>query len=345
MAAVIKAVMAARGTGKAEVLLPAYTCPELVSATLFAGADPVLVDLEPKRPWLNLTELEKKISADTAAIIAVNLFGIPERFDRLKALTKHRGITLIEDSAQYFPASANAIRWQGDLTILSFGRGKPVSLLGGGAVICSDNSISHYLPSNETEGGGAGFTADKLFQLKATMYNLLLSPRFYWLPESLPFLHLGETVYHPMDSIKAFPSGRLAYLPPNLKAYWDRHRHSGGRTDRIFSQLTHGEWTDLPAICCGNELPPLIRYPFLAANKKQANRIYSRSKRHGLGVTRMYKKPLNEIEGLEHVFAGQGPFPNAKEFADLLLTFPTHRGVPENFAEVFNKTLRIDTGI
>lgn len=131
LAAAIKAAIANKGINQAEVLLSAYTCPELVSAILFAGANPVLVDFESKRPWLDLVELDNKLTDKTVAIIAVSLFGIPERFDKLKAIIRDRGVVLIEDSAQYFPASDRDIEWQGDLTVLSFGRGKPISLLGG----------------------------------------------------------------------------------------------------------------------------------------------------------------------------------------------------------------------
>jgi len=332
LAAAIKAIMTAKGVDSAEVLLPAYTCPELVSAILFAGAAPVLVDFESRRPWLDLTELESKITDKTVAIIAVNLFGISERFDSIRAIIKDREIALIEDSAQYFPASSPDIHWQGDVAILSFGRGKPVSILGGGAVICSDSKLYQYLPIVESIAAN-GFVADIIFRLKSTAYNILLSPRCYWLPESLPFLHLGETVYHPMVSINPFPAERLAYLPANIKSYWSRQQKSSFNREELFPQFKTSDLIDLPSLCCGTELPPLIRYPFLATTKEQADKLHFVSKHYGLGVSRMYQKPLNEMEGLDSVFKEQGPFPNAKEFADLLLTLPTHPGVPANYPE------------
>jgi len=343
LAAAIKAAMVSKGKSKAEVLLPAYTCPELVSAILFAGADPVLVDLEEKRPWLSLADLEKKITDKTVAIIAVNLFGISERFDKIRAVIRSREIVLIEDSAQYFPTSASEIHWRGDLTVLSFGRGKPVSLLGGGAVIASNSSLYKDLAPVHSLQKKLAFGADALFQLKAVAYNLLLSPRLYWLPQSLPFLHLGETMYHPLISIEAFPSERLAYLPSNIRNYWRWQKQSNVKAEAI-PELISNQLIDLPAMCCGTTFSPLIRYPFLAATKEKADRIYSNSKYYGLGVSRMYQKPLNEIEGLRNLFISQGPFPNSKEFADLLLTFPTHSGVPENYMARTGERLFSDAG-
>jgi len=342
LAAAVKAVMAAkRVDNNVDVLLPAYTCPELVSAVVFAGANPVLVDFESNRPWLDLTELKNKITDKTVAIIAVNLFGIPERFNDIREIIRDREIILIEDSAQYFPSSKQDFRWQGDLTILSFGRGKPVSLLGGGAVICSDSKLYQYLPVVESILDSR-FAANLKFRLKSTAYNLLLSPWYYWLPESLPFLHLGETVYHPMVSIDPFPAERLVYLPSNIKSYWSRQNHLSVKIHELLHRFMSNDLIDLPSLCCGAALPPLIRYPILAKTKEQADLLYSRSKSCGLGLSRMYKKPLNEIAGLDDLFSNQGVFPNSKQFADLLLTLPNHVRVPENFKDNLRRKLFFD---
>ena len=56
----------------------------------------------------------------------------------LRPLADAAGAVLIEDSAQAFPRDGGGDFWQGDLVVLSFGRGKPVSLLGGGAVLYRD---------------------------------------------------------------------------------------------------------------------------------------------------------------------------------------------------------------
>jgi dTDP-4-amino-4,6-dideoxygalactose transaminase len=47
----------------------------------------------------------------------------------------------------------------------------------------------------------------------------------------------------------------------------------------------------------------------------------------GLGVTKMYQSILPSIPGLEELLKDQGEFPNATNFANTLLTFPSHNGV------------------
>jgi len=217
LAAAVTAAIVTKGRQRPEVILPAYACPELVSAILYAGAKPVLADLEPKRPWINLIDLKTKITEHTVAIIAVNLFGIPERFDDLQVIAREADIYLIEDSAQYFPEAKSGMAWRGDLVILSFGRGKPVSLLGGGAVLCKDPVLYEALPLVENIKKQQSKREPLTYRLKIYAYNALLAPSLYWIPQALPFLELGETKYTPLRGIKPCPPRTCRYCPQTLR--------------------------------------------------------------------------------------------------------------------------------
>lgn len=48
LAASILVSISKKATPEPEVILPAYGCPDLISAVVYAGAKPVLVDLEEK---------------------------------------------------------------------------------------------------------------------------------------------------------------------------------------------------------------------------------------------------------------------------------------------------------
>ena len=93
LAAAILCAVGLKKVREPEVLLPAYGCPDLVSAVLYAGAKPVLVDLEVDRPWMDLDSLERKITANTVAIIGVALLGIQDRMEQLRVLAPPRKIT------------------------------------------------------------------------------------------------------------------------------------------------------------------------------------------------------------------------------------------------------------
>ena len=57
------------GAKDREVLVPAASFVTDVSACLFEGATPVLVDIDPETLALNLDDLERKVSPRTVAII------------------------------------------------------------------------------------------------------------------------------------------------------------------------------------------------------------------------------------------------------------------------------------
>lgn len=341
LAAAIIATIKKLGISDPEVLLPAYGCPELVSAVLYAGAKPILVDLESKRPWLSLKDVKSKLTNNTVAIIAVDLFGIPERIKELREITKNSQVTIIEDSAQYFPENISKYSWQGDLVILSFGRGKPVSLLGGGAVLTNDTGLLKYLPE-VTEHTIESLTGLPFsFKLKAALYNCLISPRLYWIPNVLPFLGLGEVNYNPMKEIQSFPAQNFSLLKPNIENYQASGKQAQQRLSEKLSQIDSDGFLDLTVVC-GAENTKLIRYPILVKNQGQRDSLFNKLSRKGLGATKMYKTPLSEIKGLEHILSGQGLFPNAKVFSQTLLTLPVHEHVEQDHVQKIQDILQFE---
>lgn len=321
LAAAVVAAIRLKGVDDPEVILPAYGCPDLVSAVLYAGARPVLVDLEPDRPWMDLEQVSTCINPETVAIIAVSFLGIPERMDSLAALASASSVVLIEDSAQAFPQDPDADFWNADLVVLSFGRGKPVSLLGGGAVLFRDGRFGSLLPDSVTQGCDTGI----LFRLQAILYNLMLSPRLYWLPRSLPFLHLGQTRFQRLDKVAPMDKRRIALLPANIEAYRQRPDTARQTLAGLTSQaVTAGaDIIDLSAVCGMPQSRRLLRYPLLF-DPALRDSVFAELERRGLGASTMYPVILPEVPGLEAIFAAAGEYPVARSFAARLLTLPLY---------------------
>ncbi len=334
LAAAIIASIKQKDNNAPEIILPAYGCPDLISAVVYAGAKPVLVDLEVDRPWLDLSQLSSAITEKTVAIVAVNLFGISERWAQLREVAEQKKLVLIEDSAQYFPASDKPqhIRqdWQGDLVVLSFGRGKPVSLLGGGAVISNRVKLFEQLPGPDISP--AGFNQRMMYSLKARLYNAMISPYLYWLPQSLPFLHLGETRYHTLQAIEAMDQKRMDLLPANISCYQD-DANASIRREKISLMLdsltdSPDRSMNLPRLCNIEANRRLLRYPLLLETVLR-DVVYQRLKQAGLGVSIMYPASLPKISGVNHLLDDKQSFPNAEDFASRVLTLPTHKGVSD----------------
>lgn len=344
LAAAIIAAIRLKAVDRPEVILPAYGCPDLISAALFAGAEVVLVDLENDRPWMNLEQLATKITTNTVAIIAVNLFGILEQRQALRLLATQAGTLLIEDSAQAFPGQAEKNFWQGDLIVLSFGRGKPVSLLGGGAVLFNNSNLKYseflrLLPVGTTPDK-ANFRAQTALRFKARLYNWMIRPGLFWLPQSLPFLHLGETRYHPLSSLQAMDRIRLSMLPTNIKSYQAASTQVQENLTVMLGEcdLEKAGIIDLPRACDISQNRKLLRYPLLI-DPQRRNLLHARLQQQGLGTSLMYPKALPEIPALAALLSAQGSFPAASEFAEKIITLPTTLQVSATDIEKIRATI------
>ena len=324
LAASILAAISIKGVSEPEVILPAYSCPDLVSAVAYAGAKPVLVDLEVDRPWMDLQQVSAHVTTNTVAIIAASLCGIPERLAALRQITQQSAVLLIEDSAQLFPGSIAEADWQGDMVVISFGRGKPVSLLGGGAVLFHDGALGSLLPDAPALTAAMGQRL--VYRLKVLLYNLLITPRCYWALQWFPFLHIGETHYQTLESIGHLDPVRRNILGANIINYLQLHPGRQVALSGMLASLADDTIVNLPVACQMPAQQRLLRYPLLI-DAAERNRVYSRLSEAGLGVSIMYPAILPTISGLETLLAGQGPFPAAEQFAARLLTLPTHAGV------------------
>ncbi len=300
----------------AEVILPAYGCPDLLAAADYAGLKPVLVDIEAQSPRYCVESLRAAINDRTVAIVAVNFLGINEDFPRLRALIGQRNIVLIEDNAQYFPVQSTDGCYSGDLVVLSFGRGKPISQVGGGALLAT-MKFSELISDRATT---LAFERVREWQwrLKARLFNLVLQPQYYQLLLMLPFLHIGETRYHALEQIQRMDPWRLHYLEVNIEAYRARSRRVQKRLDELLQGESCG-LLNLPRML-GCIDKPLLRYPVLCTSDEQCAELYRGLLDGGLGVSRMYERPLDEISDVPHAFSVG--YEGASQFSRRLITLP-----------------------
>jgi dTDP-4-amino-4,6-dideoxygalactose transaminase len=108
--------MNAMGIGPGdEVIVPAYTYVATYTAVLFAGATPVLAEVDDSLT-LDLEDAEARITERTKAIVPVHMLGSPARMDALMKLADERGLMVLEDCAQAAGAAFRGRR------VGSFGR-------------------------------------------------------------------------------------------------------------------------------------------------------------------------------------------------------------------------------
>lgn len=313
------------GVSSPEAIIPAYGCPDLVAAIISQGVKPVLADLKPDSPWMSASAVSKAVSSSTVAIVGVGFLGIPERFASLLRVCREHNLLLVEDSAQCFlPASLSDP--MADCVVLSFGRGKPVNLMGGGALLFRNDStkaVEPLLAKYPLELRKTGL----VWRLKRWMINLLLGRTGYKVLELLP-LGIGETHFHELHEIRRLQINE-ELLTAGIQNCCSRP-HADVQYDSELSELELFGWKLLTKTCKRepSELRRrfMLRYPVLAPSRDIRDRALRDLNAAGIGANALYGRILPDIKGVDaHVMAGS--YPMASDFAARLLTLPTHEDV------------------
>lgn len=307
-----------------EVILPGYCCPDLVAAAHFAGLIPRIVDINVNDPSLNIDAVRRYVSKNTIAIVAINFLGIAENLDELLSIKgDYPQISIIEDNAQWFPYDCEKKLLRGDFVAFSFGRGKPVSLLGGGLLLSKYPFSADFLQTNIDNNPSASALSRLILAAKYTAYNQLLSPFLYQFLSRNPFLKLGTTQYHSLDKISLLDSQRMELLPYNLEAFHQAENSMADKYSVLFSEIGFDNQLN---VLGSDRCRRLLRYPVLFSTVEQKVEIFDRLVALGLGATEMYRSELPLVTGVCDI-AICGRLENAISFASRLITLPTHLGV------------------
>jgi dTDP-4-amino-4,6-dideoxygalactose transaminase len=330
LAAALQSVARA-GDNVNEVLLPAYGCPALVAAALHAGMKPVLVDIAGGSPFPSDWTLEGSASGKPVALVNVNFLGLPPPVPAWDSLDASRPSAYhIYDCCQGWPVGAVCPDWA-YATVVSFGRGKPITLGSGGGVFFNRTLHAPVVLTPERVGRSRSALS---YRLRSVLYNVVLDPRiFYWV-DKVPGLHIGETRYQALESVEAMCDQAKMYLAANITAYERQAKPwTVGRVREHIGSGPYGSFRHLTAFQECNADVRLLRLPLLAESLEQRDFAVTELRRAGFAATAMYRAPLWAFEGLEFLRPFAQRCPNAADFADRLMTLPLHVGVSEQMLE------------
>ena len=147
-----------------EVLLPTYTFVATGSAVSALGAKPVFVDIRPETYNLDPSELERRVTSRTRAIIAVHLYGLAADMDPILAFAKSRKLPLIEDCAQAIGALYKSRRAGsfGDAACFSFYPTKNLGAYGdAGMVVSNSAELAAHLGTLRNHGQTAKYRSSE----------------------------------------------------------------------------------------------------------------------------------------------------------------------------------------
>jgi len=131
-----------------EVITVPFTFVASVAAVLYAGASPVLVDIDPRSFTMDPALIEAAITPRTKAILPVHLYGQTADMDPIGEIARRHNLLVIEDAAQAHGAKYKGRRAGsiGDMACFSFYPGKNLGAYGeGGAVITSNREYARTI--------------------------------------------------------------------------------------------------------------------------------------------------------------------------------------------------------
>lgn len=306
---------AVRATGSGIVALPAFGCYDLASAAIGAGMRVRLYDVDPTTLGPDMDAVRRAVREGAGIIVIAPLYGVPVDWDQVSELARETGAFVIEDAAQGHGAAwrGRPLGGLGELSVISFGRGKGWTAGGGGSVLARGMVVDEAL---------AAPTAAEAFQAAAgSMVQWALGrPAVYGIPASIPALGLGRTVYRePRKPRSLTRFGRRLLMATHQDSVREAEvRSEHGQAYCAVAREAHLHCYRPPA----HSRAGYIRFPILTSDARAAT---SPAPVKALGIAASYPRPLTELSRLAAALAGSRPAcPGARALATGLITLPTH---------------------
>ena len=326
MVVALKALRRLAPADRDEVILPSYTCYSVAASIAKAGLRPRLVDISPETLDFAPAGLADADFGRVLAIIATNLYGLPNDMPTLLRLARERGLFLIDDAAQAMGATIAdrpSGTW-GDVGLFSFDKGKNISAIDGGAVVTQAREIAGALDEEMAQLTVPALTTSAVHVAKALAYFALLRPWLYWIPIRMPQLELGRTEFT-MDFPLAHPDPALMALGVVMMRHLERFAQA--RRDNAALLLSGLRRISRVSTITAraDALPAYVRLPVLLPDRTQRDAAIAALVGDGIGATGSYPECLADVPDLRPLLVNaSAAFPGGRAVAQRIVTLPTH---------------------
>jgi dTDP-4-amino-4,6-dideoxygalactose transaminase len=147
-----------------EVLVPPFTFVATGSAVSALGAKPVFADIRPDTYNIDPSDLGRRVTPRTRAIIAVHLYGLACDMDPILDFARAHNLRVIEDNAQSIGASYKGRRTGslGDAACMSFYPTKNLGAYGdAGMVVTNSSEMAARLKSLRNHGQSGKYVSNE----------------------------------------------------------------------------------------------------------------------------------------------------------------------------------------
>ena len=292
----LQLALMALGIGPGDaVFVPSFTYTATAEVILLLGARPVFVDSDPDTFNIDFTSVEaaiEKTKADgtlrPAALMTVDLFGMPVDYDQARAIADCHGLAFISDAAQGFGGDYKGRRvgsGMADITTTSFFPAKPLGCYGdGGAIFTDDDALADAIRSICLHGKG---------EAKYDVVRVGVNSR--------------------LDTLQA------AILLPKLAAFADELEKRHAVAEAYIARLKDHVATPIPAT-------DGARFAWAQFTIKVEDRdgVQARLKAAGVPSNVYYPRPMHLQPAYMPYGSGEGSLPVAEELSHVVLSLPMH---------------------
>jgi perosamine synthetase len=123
-----------------EIIVPNFTIISCLNEIIREGIKPIFIDADPNTFNIDTTQIEKKITERTRAILVVHIYGLPAELDEIIKIKNKYKLKLIEDCAEQLGQTykGKPIGSFGDISTFSFFANKHITTGEGGMVVTNN---------------------------------------------------------------------------------------------------------------------------------------------------------------------------------------------------------------
>lgn len=295
--ALILALMA-WGIGKNDaIFVPDFTFFASGEVVALTGAVPVFVDVDKDTYNISPESLERTILKikqqgilRPRVIVAVDLFGQPADYGKIRKIADRYGLLILEDGAQGFGGNIGNKRACsfGDISTTSFFPAKPLGCYGdGGAVFTDNDGWADLICSLRVHGKGKN---------KYDNIRIGMNSRLDTLQAAVLLTKFPGFVSRELEAVNEVADMYTALL-------------QGVVGTPVVKEKFYSSWA---------------QYTIQLRDKKQRNDLQLYLKKNGVPSMIYYPKAMHSQEAFANVPAVDDDFPNTMQLCDTVLSLPLH---------------------
>lgn len=304
------------GNGDA-VFVPDFTFFASAEVISLEGATPVFVDVDATTFNLSTEDLEKKIEAVISegkltpkVIIAVDLFGLPANYPKIRKIADKYGLLILEDGAQGFGGrigDQKACSF-GDISTTSFFPAKPLGCYGdGGAIFLNNDDWAVLADSYRVHGKGA-FKYDNV--------RIGVNSRLDTVQAAVLKVKFKAFVDYELDCINAAAAQYTELLKDYVKT-------------PIIPEGFYSSWA---------------QYTIKLSSKEERDAMQAKLKEQGIPSMVYYPTPMHGQTAYKEIGDKYGACPTTKQLCETVLSLPIHPYITDEDINLVSNAVKAATG-